>query len=915
MLLGRSAEQRRLHQLLTAARSGESGALIITGDPGVGKTTLLEDAVGGIDDVLVLRTRGTESEAELPFAGIADVLRPITGRLAELPAPQAAALGGALGLSPRVPGDPFTTFLGAFNLLALAAEEQPVVLVVDDAHWLDESSNDAIVFIARRLAAEGICILLAMRGELPTRFKAAGVPVLALAGLGPDDGAKLARQLVASPTSDEVVRRLVTITRGNPMALQQLSTLLTPGQLSGDEDLPDPLPVGPELRGLLLQRLEGLPADTRRALVLASASGHGEEGNIGRALESIGLAVSALEPAEVAGVISLGPTYRFTHPLVRAALYHDAEPAERRRAHQTLADVVSGADASVRRAWHLAAAALGTDESVAAALEAAGDEARARGAHAVAATTYGRASELSTTPRARVPRVLAAAVELVVAGQPGRALPLLDDALDQTADALERAEIEHLRGRVLMNVGPLRQAQDGLAVAAHAVEELAPTKAASMLSDAALASFISGQIQIGEGYGRRAMALTGGRDDGPGEINHILFTGMLVLSGKSAEAAVHVDRERRRIQAMRAADEWQFIALSAIWLMWAEELDLAQTVLDGAVSEARRLGGVGLLPLPLAQRAELAWRSGDGSVAYTLSAEAVKLAEDTGQAVTLAYALAVQTLVLAGQGRQQECRASAAAALAAAHPVGGDSTISRVEAALGLLELGAGRHAEAVRHLQTAHELMQAQGVREPTVVPYVADYIEALLRVGRVAQAEDLIDYILSAQDGPPRLWTRAVLARSRGLLAADEEFAEHFDEALGRHAELPGRFDRGRTLLAYGERLRRSGQRLLARERLRAALHDFERVGAAAWATRARAELRAAGEAITEIQASDLGLLTPQELQISLAVANGLTNREVAASLFLSPKTVEFHLGNVYSKLALRSRTDLVRLIAAQA
>lgn len=410
------------------------------------------------------------------------------------------------------------------------------------------------------------------------------------------------------------------------------------------------------------------------------------------------------------------------------------------------------------------------------------------------------------------------------------------------------------------------------------------------------------------------MELTGGRDDRPGELNHILFTGMLVLSGK-AEAEEHVERERRRIRAMQSADEWQFLALSAIWLMWAEEYDLSRTVLDRAVEESRRLGAVGLLPLPLAQRAELSWRTGEGSAAYALSAEAVRLADDTGQAVTLSYALAIQTLVLAGQGREQECRASAAAALDAARPVGGESTVSRIEAALGLLDLGAGRYAEAAGHLGIAHEMLQAQGVGEPTVVPYVADFVESLLRTGRAAEAQAAIDQVAMRTDGEPRRWTRAMLARLRGLLAGGESYRAHFDEALRWHAELPGRFDRGRTLLTYGERLRRTGQRMLARDRLREALRDFERVGATGWAGRARAELRAAGGTTTEVRVSNLGGLTPQELQIALAVAGGLTNREVAASLFLSPKTIEFHLGNVYSKLALRSRTELVRLVAAQA
>jgi DNA-binding CsgD family transcriptional regulator len=915
MLLGREAEQRRVQDLLNAAQAGRSGALVLVGEPGVGKTALLEEAAERAAGFQVLRALGTEAEAELPFAAVFDILRPISGRLSDIPVPQSAALGGALGLGPQVPADPFTTFLGIFSLLSMAAEEKPVLVMADDAHWLDQSSQDALLFVARRLMAEGVAILLAVRGEMPSRFADSVLPTLVLTGLDHQDAAQLLREGTSDGIDDDVAARLVDAAAGNPLALRELPKLLSPAQLSGELDLPNPLPIGPDLRQLFLRRIAALAEPTRQALLVASASGSGDLAEISRGLELLDLDLAAFDPAEASGVITMDSSLEFTHPLVRAALYHEASTAERRRAHGALAAVVSGADAAARRAWHLAAASAGPDETVAVSVEAAAHEARARGAHAVGAMTYQRAAELSPTPDRRVRRLLAAAGEHVLAGQAARAIPLLNDARERTSDSVMRAEVEHLRGRVLMNIGPLAEAQSVLSGAAQAIEEIAPSKAASMLSDAALASFISGQVQVGEDYGRRAMVLTGGRDDGPGEINHMLFAGMLVLRGKAAEAEQHVERERQRIRSTQAADGWQFIALSAIWLMWAEEHELARIVLDGAVSEARRLSAIGLLPLPLAERAELSWRTGEGSVAYALSAEAVKLAADTGQAVTLCYALAIQTLVLASQGREAECHASAVAAVRAAEPIGAESAVSRSEAALGLLELGAGRYAQATRHLRIAHDILESQGVGEPTVVPYIGDFIESLLRVGRVAEAGDALEQLERRADGQARSWTRAVIARSRGLLVTEDAFDAYFSEALRWHAELPGGFDRARTLLAYGERLRRTGQRLLARERLREALHDFERVGAASWATRVRAELRAAGEATPEVHETELAVLTPQELQVALAVAEGRTNREVAAALFLSRKTIEFHLGNVYSKLALRSRTELVRLMAAQA
>jgi DNA-binding CsgD family transcriptional regulator len=918
MLIGRSAERLQLLDLLDRARQGKSGALVIIGEPGVGKTALLDFCVSRADAFRVLRARGRESEAELPFAGLTDLLRPITRYVRALPAPQATALSGAFGFGPHgphVPPDPYAIFLGTLGLLAAAAEREPVLAVIDDAHWLDPSSQNAVLFAARRIQAEGIALLISARSAHASAFANADLPVLVLRGLEPSDAARLVKRKTRTPVAAEVAARLAIAADGNPLALIEMSRDLSAAQLIGTEELPDPLPIGKDLRQLFLSRLAQLPAETRRALLVASASDSAETAELGAALTSMKLRLSRLEPAETAGILTIGQNFEFTHPLVRAAIYHDATPQSRRAAHRALASIITGGEAAARRAWHLAAATLGTDEGVAAQVETAADDARARGAHAVAAAAFERAADLSSVVPGRIARQMAAAGEHVLAGQARQALPLLDDARHRTADEVTRADIDHFRGRVLMITGPLVRAREVLADAAHVVELSAPLKAASMLSDAGLASFIAGEIGIGEALSRKAVILTGGRDDEPGEINHLLFTGMLVLRGRLREAEPHLARERQRIQAMRPGDPPQLLMLSGISLMWAEELDLARTILEGVTADARRQAAVGLLPLALAQRAELAWRTGDWAVAYAHATEATKLAADTGQTVDLSYALAIQTLVLASLGREVECRASATAAIEAAQPIGAESTVSRVEAALGLLELGAGRPNDAAHHLRTAHELVQGQGVREPTVVPYLGDLIESLLRAGRGIEAEDTINQMEIADAGEMRQWTHGVLARVRGMTAPEDGYVIPFQKALEWHQRLPGRFERARTLLAFGERLRRSGQRLRARDHLREALYDFERLGAGGWSTRTLAELRAAGETTTVGPPPALGELTPQELQVALAVASGLTNREVAAALFLSPKTIEYHLSNVYSKLALRSRSQLVRVVAAQA
>jgi DNA-binding CsgD family transcriptional regulator len=597
---------------------------------------------------------------------------------------------------------------------------------------------------------------------------------------------------------------------------------------------------------------------------------------------------------------------------VRASVYHDASPAARRDVHRALAGALTEPGSATRRAWHLAAATIGQDELVAKVMDEAALDARLRGAHAVAAGTLERAAGLSTAPDLRAGRLLGAAREHFLAGQPDRSLALLLEARERAPNPAARAELDHLRGRVLMSRGPLSLAHETLADAAHAIQDSDAAGAAMMLTDASLACFMAGRVGIAEALSRQAIALTGERDDVGDEVVHLMFTGMLVLSGSWHESRAHIERERRRIIELRAAGRWQPLVLAGIWLMWAEENDLVRTVLDGAIDEARRLSAPGLLALALAQRAELSLRMGDWTEAYAESTEAVRLAQDTGQIVVLSYAYAGLSWTLAGLGRETECRAIGQAAVDAAAQVGSDSAISRVEAALGLLDLGAGRAADAARHLRHAHALTMEHGIGEPTVVPIAGDLIEALLRAGREDEAEEFLVDLEERAANSGRVWTRAVAARSRGLFAPEGQYEERFERALELHELLPARFEQARTKLAYGERLRRSGLRVRGREQLRDALHDFERLGALPWADRARAGLRATGEVAAAMRAAGIQQLTPQELQVVLAVAGGSTNREVAAALFLSPKTIEFHLGNVYSKLDIRSRTQLVSLVA---
>jgi DNA-binding CsgD family transcriptional regulator len=895
---------------MRAATQGRSGVLIIMGEPGIGKSALLEGAARRAKQWTVLRASGTESEAELPFAGLSELLGPITAGLPQLPSPQSTALAGALALEARQPADHFTIYAATLSLLGWAATRRPVLVLIDDPQWLDTSSQNAIAFACRRLVAESIAVLVATRPRPASAFTQGGLTQLELGGLDEPSARRLLREVLPVAMPDTVAEELIATSAGNPLALREIARALSPGQQRGDEPLPDPLPIPSDLRALFLARVARLHARTRRALLLAAIH-TGSPAELAQSLKEIGLAWEDLEQAVSAGIIDPQQGGRFTHPLVRAAVYHQATPAARRRAHRALARAAEASGSAARRAWHLAAAAQPPDPAAAGDLDQAAAEASARGAHAVAAATLEKAAEISPG-RERLGRVMKAAQEHYLAGQSDRSLRLLDGVRAEVPDVISRAQVDHFRGRVLMARGPLKLAQQVLADSAATVSHIEPAMAAAMLTDAALACFMSGQVGLGEDHARRAWALTGQRADAPGEVTHMIFTGTLVMGGHAHEARHHIELERDRLLALKAAKAWQPLVLAAIWLMWAEESELVAEVLGKGIEEARRRSAPALLPLALAQQADLLWRRGDWTHAYASATEGAALARETGQQVILSYAEACSALALAGMGRDAECRAAGARAISAAQAVGSESAVPRVDAALGLLELGAGSLATAVHHLQQAHTYLRAHGVNEPLVVPCVGDLIEALIRTGRLPEAQAELEWLEATASATGRRWTAGVVHRLHGMLAPEDRFEDHLRQALSQFDQLPAPFEQGRTLLALGERLRRGGQRLRARTELRLALQRFEALGADPWVRRAGAELRATGETVVRRPSRSFAQLTPQELHVAVAVAGGSTNREIAASLFLSPKTIEYHLSNVYSKLGIRSRTELVRLIA---
>ncbi len=911
MLVGRDVECERIDRLLDEARRGRSGALVLRGEPGIGKSTLCAHAVARADGMTVLRAHGIESEAELPFAALADLLRPLLEHLGDIPLPQAAALEAAFALGPPAAGDPFTTCAATLSLLAAAAEDGPVLVVVDDAHWLDHSSAQALLFAARRLDAEGIVVLVATRDGEATPFDGAGLHELLLSGLDHDSAALVLNTSADTAIEPEVAERLISATGGNPLALLEAPVLLSAGQLGGVEHLDEPLPTSEGLEQAFLRRVRQLPDETQRGLLVAATSGSMDFDSISAAISGAGVDPAALDAAERAGLVVVeGNRFDFQHPLLRSAVYHSAPAAMRRAAHEAVAKGL-GSD---RRAWHLAAAAPAPDAAVAAELKATAQAARARGGHAEAAAALEQAARLTVGSEERARLLRSAADEARRSGQAARSLVLLDEALAATASPRLRARIQHLRGVVEMWRGaPLTAYEHLIEEAAH-VEEEDPAKAAWMLTDAGWACFMGGEIAAGRAASERAFALT----DGSGGLAEILATALfgiaLLLSGQREQAEPLL----RRYEPMLDDSEFLGRSYAVVWpaaqaLVWLEQHGKARHVFTRVIERARTESTPSLLPYVLTGLAELDFRTGAWPQAYANASEAVRLADETEQPAALAFALAVLGRIEAAQGRQDECASHVTRAVGLV-ALGVGAVAAFAGAAAGLLELGLGRSEDAIGHLDQVARRVREHGLGEPTVIQWAPDLIEAYVRAGRRDDAKAALASFEREATASGSMWAAAAAARCRGLLATDEEFEGEFARAIELHDRLPSPFEKARTELCLGERLRRARRRSEARTHLRSALERFERLGASPWAERAQSELRASGETLRRREAGAVEELTPQELQVAMLVAEGATNREAGAALFLSPKTIEAHLGRIYRKLHVRSRTELAALAARE-
>jgi DNA-binding CsgD family transcriptional regulator len=914
MLLGRELERRRIDELLGVARRGEGAGLVLRGEAGIGKSALLAYAAGSAQGLRVLHTRGLEGEAPLAYRGLHDLLLPLTTLLDRIPAPQADALRGALAIGPE-PSGPQAVAAGTLSLLAAAAEVEPLVVTVDDLQWIDSSSADAILFSARRLVGNPVALLLAVRAD-ETEFEAPGLDELVLEGLNPDHSAELVLR-ARSEMAASVTARLVKATNGNPLALVELPQLLDESQARGESPLPDPLPAAASIERAFQRRAAGLSEAARTALTLAAALGDGDTGVLGRALGSLGVdARESLEEGERAGVVLLRPgSFDFVHPLARSALYQAALPADLRRAHAALADALDPGAAPDLRAWHLSEAATEPDEELAAALESSADRAVRRGGYRSAASARERAAELSVDEEGRARRFALAGDAAQLAGLGERALALLDKALAAEGDPMRRAEIQNSRGFILYWRGKFDEAREAWRQAVQ-IEAFDREKAAVIYHELLGPCYERGDPAGVLEMGQRSYELAP-RDGGWIEFMGATAMGFgLMYNGRAREARPYLLRGGEIAETNPDSfDDPVWLAIGGAALCFAEEDFRAQAFFERLIGEARATSSFGVLTFLLPALAGLERELGNWPRSRALAVECVELSLDTGQTINLANGRNECAHLSALVGREKECREIAGEAAALAQETGSFASLVWTREALGALELGLGNTEQAIAQLEPILMQVVERGIGEPQMTASLPNLIEAYVRAKRPTDAEILLAYFETLAADSGYVGQSAPAARCRGLLASATDFAEAFEIGLGHCERLPRPFERARIELSFGERLRRSGHRVDARTHLRQALAIFEQLGAKPWAEKARSELRASGETIRAHDPTARDELTPQELKVALVIADGASNQEAAAALFLSPKTIEAHLGRAYRKLGIRSRSELARRLAPAA
>ena len=884
-LLGRTAEKAVIDQLLDAARDGRSGTLVIRGDAGIGKSALLDYAEQSASEMLVLRARGVETEAEFAFAGLHMLLRPVLDRIDDLPRPQASALRRAFALAEGDSDDHYLAGLAVLSLLSDLAEHQPVLSVIDDGHWLDTASARALQFAARRLDSEGVVLLTAARDRQGS-FTGPVLPELRLSPLDPVSSARLVDER-APRLAPGLRARVLTEASGNPLALIELAAHAGAAAAEGLEPLP-------AARDVFATQLRELSQPARTMLLLAAAEATGDLTVMADAARALGTDPEAVDFAERAGLVTIaGKRLEFRHPLIRSAAYYGATPAERRAAHRALGEALSGESGGGfdRRAWHIATATIGRNAQVADLMEQAAQHALDRGGHVAAATAYERAASLTPDPGTRAERLLAAAIAANDGGDTERAVRLADQVGRLPGDDLLRARLVLLRAQ-LITEGRLERCVE-CAAEARPISSRYPELAIAMLTVASHAAWSNHDHNLAFTAAASLRDLLEQTGSTGHEVSEATAQQALLFAGDPTADRDVIGAYVQRIRDRPADASPRERLLASVMAYWAGDNDATGDISALLAADCRANGMIGWLAGALQGLAMADFLGGRWDAARAAALEGFRLACDTGEQPRVTFLAGLLSWVEAHAGDEESFRSWLAKAQ--------ETEPMWSHAGSAQLDLAAGRFEQAVGHLTELRYWWEPG-----TGFAYLPDLVEAAARSDNPDLAGEAASRFTAWADGSGHRWAMAVAHRCQALVTGDER---HFTEALRLHEDASRPFDHARTALVYGEWLRRERRRADARAQLATARELFTALGAQQWAERARRELLATGATPGQLrrQPGPLDRLTPQELQVVRLAVAGLSNRDIAAQLFLSPRTVESHLYKAYPKLGVASRGEL--------
>ena len=902
-LRGRSREREQLGRLLTAIRSGRSGVLVVRGEAGIGKTALLEQLIDQAAGCTVARATGVQADMELPFAGLQQLFGSMLGPLERLPDPQREAVEVAFGLRSGPAPDRFEVGLAMLGLLAEVTEQEPLLCVIDDAQWLDQASARTLAFVARRLMAESVALAFAVRDPADEQTFA-GLPELTVEGLGDEDARGLLGSAIAGRVDERVIERIVAETRGNPLALLELPRGLSAAELAGGFRVSSTQPLSARLEQSFLGRIRALPEQTQRFLLLAAAEPAGDPALLMRAVDLVGLGVEAAAPAEAVGLIELAAQVRFQHPLVRSAIYRAAPLADRQAVHRALSEATDAQAEPDRRAWHRAQAALRADEDLAVELERSAERAQARGGLAAGAAFLERAAALTPDRGRRVRRAMAAAQAKYLAGSPQAARTLLESAASAPTDPLEDAMAQRLRGRIALHVSQSGEGAPFLFDAARRLESLDPGLARETHLEALHAAAVAGRLGMGMRDAATA-ARSAPAAPGPRHASDVLLDGLAVRFTDGVRAGAPI--LKLALAALLGGNEdyeedmrWPWLACRVAADVFDDET--WHLLASRYVLLARGAGALGVLPIALMHLSLMRLFEGKLDAAAALVEEIDSIID-----ATCSRRISIPKLLLAAW-KGDEARASKLIDEAGRHAItrGEGFVLTFGEHALAVLH-------NALGHYETALDNAQRASAQDElhAAVWSLPELVEAAVRAGKPEVAADALERVCQRTQVAGTEWALGIEARCAALLSDDARAEGLYREAIERLGHCRVALDLARAHLLYGEWLRRRGRRVDAREQLRSAHASFAEMGAEAFAQRAQRELLATGETARKRTIETSDELTPHEARIARMARDGASNQDIATELFVSRKTVEYHLHKVFSKLGISTRQQLAYVL----